>query len=157
MLWGGPVRSHQLREVVTTLTWNPRSGTLEIVHRIHLHEAIEAVARRFGLRNPDPGVLRNQARAVLYVEERFALAGADGALDLVPVGAELDGLFLFVYQESPLPEPPGALTVSSGVLMDRYPDLRHQVNYEVDGAVDTVVLRPGAERGTLERSGDGGS
>jgi hypothetical protein len=148
LLHGG-AGAHQLREVVTTIAWNPRAGSLEVVHRLHVHEAVEALAQRFGLRSPDPGSLRNQARAVLYVEERFALAVEGRPLALAPVGAELDGPYLFVYQESLQGAPPRALEVESAVLMERYPDLRHQVNYEAGDRIATVVLRPGAEAGIL--------
>lgn len=125
---------HRARSCLTTVTWNATTGNTEIVHRLHTHDAELGIGEITG--RTDLSVLDLEGRALmaLYVEERFAIADADGPLPLDLVGAEVTGDYLLVYQERP-GRLSGTIRVRSDILKDVYPQQLNLVNI-ADG--DTV-------------------
>ena len=137
MLCCGPsLLAHQLRYSLTDLTWLPDSGSLQVVHSIHLDDAVELLARLGAADgNLDSAA---QARAMLYVEKHFSLRLADEPLELEPVGAQIDGDYLWLYQEMLMPGYPEGLQVHCSILQDLFEDQQNQVNLRVGDDVRTL-------------------
>jgi len=137
--------AHRLPESLTTVDWNPASGTLEIIHRLHSHDAELALAQLL----EEPGIslldLRGRAQLALYVEKRFHMALLeDGRLGtllaLTMVGVELQGDTVLIYQEFE-GALPGPMALRNDVLRDVYPDQVNQVNIDLGAGVRTLFFR----------------
>jgi len=81
---------------------------------------------------------------------RFAVAaedssGATTALDLTYVGEEIDGQFLWVYQETAQLQDVSALSVVHVALRDVWPDQANLVNVERDGQIHSLSFAESAE------------
>ncbi|ACI97723.1 DUF6702 family protein [Rhodospirillum centenum] len=142
----GPVLAHRAKAALTTIAWNPRSGTLEVVHRLHAHDAEIALNRVEKVAAPDLADLKTRAILALYVEKNFALADAAGApLALTLVGAEVEMDHVYVYQELALPAPPAELAVRDTIMLDVFSDQLNQVNIDFSadgtGGVRTLMFR----------------
>ena len=113
-------------------------SVLKITHRFHAHDAKRVLAITPDAMNTNLEDPKNQARLALYAKQRFVLAG-DGESDLI--GVEIDGNYLFVYQE----HPEVARVVSSTLLADVEPGWSNRVIVKgSDGAVmRTLVFREG--------------
>ncbi len=136
--------AHRAKAALATVAWNERTSSLEVTHRLHAHDAREALARVTDLPRPDLDTVEARARLGLYVEERFTLAHPGGeALPLELVGAALEGDYVFVFQEAALESPPDALEVRCEVLQDVFPDQVNTVNVELGGPVRTLVFAAG--------------
>lgn len=133
--------AHRAKAGLTTVVWNERTSSLEIIHRLHVHDAREALVQVSDLARPDLGDLKARARLSLYVEEHFALALPDGeALTLELLGAELEGDYVNVYQEAAPESLPSALEVRCSFLQDVFADQVNTVNFELGGPVRTLVF-----------------
>ncbi|WP_144212399.1 DUF6702 family protein [Shewanella donghaensis] len=96
--------AHQQKESYSNVLFNARSGNLEIQHRFYLHDAEHAAKRILDSHadlNKDP--VSREAFAY-YVMGNFKIA--DNNQQLLPleyVGTEVEGKYLWVYQETQLP------------------------------------------------------
>ncbi len=137
--------AHRMPMGMTTVTYNPATDSVEIVHRLHRHDAEEAMVQVIG----EPGVdllqLSVQARLALYTETHFQIArvveGEVGdALPLQLLGAELDGDYVLVYQElsGRLPD---EIAIRHDVLRDLFPDQVNQVNITTTSGIKTLVFK----------------
>jgi hypothetical protein len=139
-------QAHRLPEGVTTISSGGSGETVDIVHRLHVHDAELGLAEL--LQNPQLTLdtLEMQARFALYVEQQFKMLDkATGKpLTLVLVGAELEGDYILVYQqvEEPLPI---WLSVRNGVLRDVFPDQINKVNFAMDAGLRTLMFAGGDE------------
>lgn len=129
---------------LSTIKTNPTSGSIEIIHRLHNHDAELGIITLLGDRTFTLETLVGRAQLALYVEDRFAIAGiVDGnpgvplALDLV--GAELDGEFVLVYQEYH-GQLPAIVAVRDDILRDVFPDQVNHVNIAVGGEVRSLTF-----------------
>ena len=113
--------------VRSTVTWNERSSRVEVVHRLHLHDARVALDRMTQGRSPGLASLEGRARLALSVEADFALLEAGQPLALDLVGATLEGDTLFVYQESEVMNFPADLTGSSTILQGLLPGVEQRL------------------------------
>lgn len=135
--WALPLQAHQMKAAITTVLFNARSGHVEIMHRFYLHDAEHVLSEI----NGEQIHLLTDAAASLqfgrYVASHFSLAYAeDKAEDLTYVGQELDGKFIWVYQELLLPTSrPDALWFRHSALQDYWPEQVNQVNVEGLGGV----------------------
>ena len=125
------------------------TGNIEVIHRLHNHDAEQGVIAVHGDRSLTLDKLEGRARLALYVEERFIVAsvtddgiGAPLALELV--GAELDGDYILVYQEYN-GELPTRIAVQNGILRDVFPEQVNHVNIST-GAELVYNARPGQPR-----------
>jgi len=138
--------AHQQQAALTRVLFNSRSGNLEVMHRFLVHDAEHAVRQ---LLDPEADLIasapaREQFSA--YVQERFALLGSEGnALALQYVGQEIDGIFLWVYQEMPIPDSLTSLSIIHNALRDLWPEQNNLVNIERDGQVQTLNFNGGTE------------
>jgi hypothetical protein len=67
------------------------------------------------------------------------------AIALNYVGAEVDGQFLWVYQETSTIDSIASLTMVNMALRDVWPDQSNLVNVEREGEVYSVLFDAGAE------------
>ena len=138
--------AHQKKEAITEVLFNTRSGNLEVMHRYLMHDAEHAVRV---LVDPDADIIASEeARQAFaqYATERFALLGDDGdTLKLQFVGQEVDGVFLWVYQEMPLPTELHTLGVIDNVLRELWPEQNNLVNIERDGNIQSLNFNGNTE------------
>ena len=117
---GGPALAHRLPECLTTVEAIQSENRIEVVHRLHRHDAEAGLAQR--LREPNLRLedLQTRAMLALYVEEHFALSGqlTTAPLPLHLIGAELDGDYVLVYQEY-VGALPATLFVRNDILRER--------------------------------------
>mgnify|MGYP006272368483 FL=1 len=136
--------AHQLKAALTTVRANPRTELVEVVHRFYVHDAEHAVRRLGGLRGDLFADRTLQTAFARYVAHRFTLADETGeALPLELVGTELEGDFLWVYQEMPAATLERVAAVRQEALQELWPEQVNQVNLERDGRVRTLLLRRG--------------
>jgi len=134
-----PVQAHQFHIGFVDLSFNARTGSIEVVHTYHTDDVDALLAnlyqRQFDLTTPeDEAVLRK------YVEKQFWLAGADGKrLPLRWVGVTVGPENVVVYQEvenTPLAQ---AKLLHDDVLSDFLADQVNTINITgSDKAVRTL-------------------
>jgi len=141
LLFIGSVEAHRQPVGLTAVAFNADTGTTEIVHRFHRHDAELGLVQL--LRRPDVLLvdLESQARFALYVAENFSIAPQIGAepLALELVGAELDGDEIIVYQEFAGELPDGA-AIRDSVLQDVYSDQVNHVNFHGSSGMKTLTF-----------------
>lgn len=138
------VFAHQQQVSMTTVTFNFRTNSVEIIHRFFAHDTEHAMSIIAGNQADIMFDETVQLRFGRYVSENFQLLDQDKkALPLSLVGVEIDGDVIWVYQETPLPGQLAEITVLNSVLLDI---LANQVN--------TVNVECGKELSTLRFSGN---
>jgi len=145
-----PVEAHQQKSAITRVLFNERTGNIEVMHRFLLHDAEHAVRDIFG---GDADILASKdvrERFAEYVGERFDLRGDGAPLDLSAVGTEIEGRFLWVYQETVIPEELTVLSIRHDALRDIWPEQVNLVNVERDGDTRSANFEDGVERIEIE-------
>lgn len=137
--------AHRLPMGMTTVTYNPVTDSVEIVHRLHRHDAEQAMVEVMAESGVDLLQLTVQARLALYTESHFQIATVvDGEvgtpLPLQLLGAEMDGDYVLIYQELPERLPP-EIAVRDDVLRDLFPDQVNQVNITTTSGIKTLVFK----------------
>lgn len=130
---------------LSTIKTNPSSGNIEIIHRLHNHDAELGVMATVGDRTLTLDQLAGRAQLALYVEERFLMAKLNGdnigaPLELQLIGAEVDGEFVLVYQEF-TGELPARFAVRNDILRDVFPEQINHVNIAIGGEVRSLIFR----------------
>ena len=132
--------AHQQKTATTRILFNSNTNNIEVMHRFYAHDAEEAVSLIFGT---IPSIMESSDSRQLfsnYVVNRFAIEateenGTTTELALTYVGEEIDGQFLWVYQEIPAVQNVTALTVINVALRDIWPDQINLVNIEKDDEI----------------------
>ena len=142
----GQVMAHQQKEAITTVLFNDRTGNIEVAHRFYIHDAEHAVKHIVKDKKKGPTDLIKdktvQSAFAAYAVSRFSLAlNGQKPLSLRLLGQEVEGKFLWVYQESPNLTAPYRLDIHNEVLMEIWPSQRNIVNVEGLGAVKSVQLQ----------------
>lgn len=135
-----PALAHRAQTVLSTVTWNAASSTLDVMHRMHAHDAELCLAAKTGAAQVDITVLQNQARLMLYIEEKFVLADAGKAIKLAPLGAEFEGEALLVYQDCKLAGPPRNLSIDNRLLRDVFEGQTNLVNVRLAERTRTLLF-----------------
>ncbi len=142
MLSPQTVVAHQLQVAMTTVSVNTRTGSIEVIHRYYSHDTEQVMSVIAGEQVDLMQTEAVQQRFGQYVSEHFHLRDQDNMeLPLSLVGVEPEGDTIFVYQETPLPEHLGELSVLNTALLD-----------VINGQVNTVNVSCGEELSTLEFS-----
>lgn len=140
----GTATAHQLKAAQTSVSLSPGTGLVEVIHRFYVHDAEHAVEQLFGLSGDihrDAALRDTFAR---YLSQHFTLADQDDSpLPLVLLGAEIDGDFLWVYQELPGDAWPQIESVRHDALQELWPEQENRVNVRTEDGLQTVVLRAG--------------
>jgi len=130
---------------LSTIKINAASGNIEIIHRLHNHDAELGIIAVHGDRSLTLDTLLGRAQLALYVEEHFRLAelGADSVgapLELDLIGAEVDGEFVLVYQEF-TGTLPARFAIRDDILRDVFPEQVNHVNIAVTGEVRSLIFK----------------
>lgn len=136
----GISHAHQQKAAVTRILFNPNTQNIEVMHRFVLHDAEHAAGLIFGEEQRLLESAESRELFSSYVKNRFAIEatygdGASAALELSYVGVEIDGQYLWVYQESGNAQPISAMTIIHTALQDVWPDQTNLVNIEQDGKI----------------------
>lgn len=150
LLLATPLAAHQQKEAITRVLFNPRTGNIEVMHRFLLHDTEHASRKLFGGKANLLGSAADRNRFENYVHGRFSLKDQDGAtIALKPVGNELDGRYLWVYAEAPIPVGLTALTLAHDALRDVWPEQVNLVNVERDKTVKSATFDRGRREATI--------
>jgi len=131
--------AHRATGTLSTIEFNPQTGNVEIVHRLHLHDAVRGVGNVIGEPFLQLDTLESRARVALYVEERFAIRSDNRTLPLTTIGAEIAGDYLLVYQEHE-GRLPTRISVRDDILRDAFQGQVNQVNITDAATVRTLTF-----------------
>lgn len=139
----GQVFAHVQKTAVTRILFNPNTENIEVMHRFLVHDAEHAATLIFGERQT---LLESDESRELfsnYVMNRFAIeatyeGGNKALLALDYVGSEVDGQFLWVYQEIADDADIARLSIVHSVLRDIWPDQSNLVNIEREGEIKSL-------------------
>jgi len=126
-----PGLAHEQNVAITQIFFNPQTGNIEVAHRLYLHDAEHAVQDHWGIANLYSSE-EDQDKLALYVRGNFTLKANGEPLALEPVGHEIDGPFVWVYDEIEIPdEKIETLTIDNFILRDVFPTQTNLVNVEL--------------------------
>jgi hypothetical protein len=127
-----PLLAHQQKIAISTVSANPRTKRLEVVHQVPVHDAEHAL-RRQGQASADlVGSAESREAFARYVARRFDY-----------VGSEIRGGSLWVYQEAALPRAKAVLKVNSQILTDVWAKQENRVNLGSGAQVRTLIFHAG--------------
>ena len=150
--------AHQQKSALTRVLFNSNTGNIEVMHRFYLHDAEHAASLIFGQRQELLESAESRQLFSSYVMNRFSIeasfANGDIAeLALQYVGEEVDGQFMWVYQEIPQSSEISAMTIVNLALRDVWSDQSNLVNIEKDGAVFSLTFQGNDEVLRVELGG----
>lgn len=142
--------AHEQKTAVTRIFFNPVTENIEVMHRFLVHDAEHAAAKVFGVGQDLLESAESRELFSSYVINRFSIeaglsTGESVAIELSYVGAEVDGQFLWVYQETSNIDTIQSFTMVNMALRDVWPDQSNLVNVEREGEVYSVLFDGGAE------------
>ena len=138
VMGGGAAAAHQVPLALTIVTVDDAGmgRKMQITHRIPVHDCL-TMLEKLKIKTPIEQ-LETQARLALYVESTFSLRDKAGAKILVEtIGAEIDGEFFYIYQETKL-NAPKAMEMRAETLAIAGPDWLHHVNIERGNEIASV-------------------
>jgi hypothetical protein len=131
--------AHRQHAVLTSVEHNPRSGKIEIVHRIHGEDLEAALAAR-GVTGDPTSTPEGRSALEAWARASFDLADARGRkLPLAFIGAEPSGLDLFLYFEAPQAKPP--LKADARFFFEIFLEQSNTVNLRLPGQRETQTFR----------------
>ena len=142
--------AHQQKNAVTRILFNENTGNIEVMHRFFIHDAEHAAGLIFGERQMLAESRESRELFSSYVINRFSIEasfreGTSEVLGLSYVGEEVDGQFLWVYQEIPAQDDITAFTIVNLSLQDVWSDQSNLVNIERDGRIYSLTFDGSAE------------
>lgn len=137
-LFAPAAAAHPAKTVLTTVEWNAGNAAIEVVHRLHPHDA-EIVLSEGGAAL-DLGDPMQQARLMLYIETHFVLSSGGRQIALDPVGVELRDLDAMVYREAKAARPFAELLVDDRVFRDVFDEQTNLVNIRMGKGVRTLIF-----------------
>ena len=142
--------AHQQKNAVTRILFNENTGNIEVMHRFFIHDAEHAAGLIFGERQMLAESRESRELFSSYVINRFSIEasfreGNSEVLGLSYVGEEVDGQFLWVYQEIPAQDDITAFTIVNLTLRDVWSDQSNLVNIERDGRIYSLRFDGSAE------------
>ena len=145
-----PSHAHQQKNAVTRILFNENTGNMEVMHRFFIHDAEHAAGLIFGERQTLAESKESRQLFSSYVINRFAVevTYADGKreeLALSYVGEEVDGQFLWVYQEIPAADNITTMTIVSTALKDVWSEQSNLVNIERNDRIYSLSFDGAAE------------
>jgi len=157
LLLGSLASAHQQKTAVTRILFNPNTNNIEVMHRFFVHDAEHAATVIFGARQTLLESAESRQLFSSYVMNRFSIEVSDSAgnsqeLQLDYVGEEMDGQFLWVYQEIAQQDDISQMTVVNLALRDVWPDQANLVNIERDGKTVSLQFEGNAEVLTADLS-----
>lgn len=148
-----PIYAHAQKAAITRVVFNPRTTNLEVMHRFLLHDAEHAVKEIFGGDADIIGSADTQQKFAEYVHERFSITNADNEkLELELVGHELEGKYIWVYQDVKIPAVT-SLTIEHNALRELWPTQINTVNVEGKKGLKTATFSDSVELITINLDG----
>ncbi len=147
--------AHVQKTAVTRVFFNPATENIEVMHRFLIHDAEHAAQQLFGAGQDLLGSEDSRTLFSSYVINRFSIDAelSDGAsvpLELEFLGTEIDGQFIWVYQETEIIEGIESFNMVNMALRDVWPDQSNLVNVERQGKIFSALFDAGAEVKSLE-------
>ncbi|MEM7781117.1 MAG: DUF6702 family protein [Pseudomonadota bacterium] len=143
LLLAVPALAHQQKAAITTVEHNARTGLLEVIHFVPLHDAEHALRER-GNASPDiVGDIQSRRDFALYVASRFEISTEIAPIQLRILGSEIDGGNLVIFSEAYSPGRGTPIAVRSLILTDIWPSQVNRVNIGPSNAPTTLVFRSG--------------
>lgn len=148
-------QAHQQKAAITSVAYNARSQSIEVVHRFYLHDAEHAMQQLGDPRDSivsDPDVQKAFAD---YVAQHFSMTPEGGdPLELTLVGYELERAYIFIYQEARgWTGEASSIDVGFSALLDIWPDQSNMVNVELGPCVKTVIFEGRKKDSTVQIGG----
>lgn len=138
-----PAWAHQQKIAISTVSLNPRTDRLELVHQVPVHDAEHAL-RVQGAKVPDIiGSAESREAFARYITRQFLLEIDGQAITPDYVGSEIIGGSLFVYQDAPAPAPGASMRVNSQILTDVWARQENRVNIGSGTEVTTFIFTAG--------------
>lgn len=144
ILWVGvciaPLASaHQQKAAITKVLFNDRTGNIEVMHRFYIHDAEHAAGKILGAQVDLSSDKSAQLGFANYTLAHFQL-GFDSPepVELTTVGQEVDGKFLWIYQEIAIPAAVSELWFRFDALQSVWPSQINQINLEGRGPVRSL-------------------
>lgn len=138
-----PASAHQQKAAITSVEHNPRTGMIEVVHSIPLHDAEHAL-RHQGSKSADiKGNVESRRAFARYAAKRFSIVVDGRELELAVLGTEIEGASLLVYQEGVSPGAGTELSIRAQVLTDIWLRQTNSVNVGRGTSPQTLVFRGG--------------
>ena len=137
--------AHRIPLVMTTIE-KMDDGKIGITHRFHAHDAISILGKDADVKSPNLEDIKNRAIFALYTRDNFLMAVKDQATgDITPralkiVGAEIDGEYLFIYQELDASELPANAYLRSTLLSEVGDDWLSHVNVNTNGEIESLTF-----------------
>ncbi|PCJ49746.1 MAG: hypothetical protein COA74_04660 [Gammaproteobacteria bacterium] len=143
--------AHQKKEAITRVIFNERLMTIEIIHRFSVHDAEHGVKKLFGKSADLIDDKKSQAQFADYVMQNFSMIkNVETALVLTSVGFEVDGRYLWVYQETALQSDISELSITHNALRDIWHDQVNLLNVERDKKVRSLIFRGSLDPQTIQ-------
>lgn len=144
----GTASAHQQKFTISTVSFNARTGMIEIAHQVPVHDAEHAlVVQRTGnpnIHTPDIiGSEDSREAFARYVRRRFLLMVNGKIITPDYVGSEITGGSLWIYQETPAPEGEALVRLNSQILTDVWARQENRVNIGGGTAVTTFIFHAG--------------
>ena len=141
LLFAAPYSSaHQQKSAISTISFNPSTHNIEIMHRFRIHDAEHAVKHIFGKDADIVSSTKTQQQFNHYVNEHFSMFANGSALQLTSVGYESDGQFFWVYQETTEPPALDNLSIQHNALRDIWEKQVNTINIEGKGQLQTMTF-----------------
>jgi hypothetical protein len=144
------IYAHRDEESLTTITYNPRTEMMEVVHRIHLHDAQYVLNNLPNLdkNSRDLSSLQGKAHIALQVENAFHLSIDNKPLEVYFVGVELEGDFILVLQEFFL-ENSEKITINYTLFSSVISEFTSRVILWIDDNRKTILLNTNTPQQTV--------
>lgn len=139
-----PADAHQQKIAISSVTLNPRTGSLELVHQVPVHDAEHAL-RAQGVKVADIiGSEESREAFARYVTRRFLIAIDGTAVTPAYVGSEITGGSLMIYQEVAAPASGAQLTLNSQILTDVWARQQNRINVGQGAGLVTLLFTAGS-------------
>ena len=147
--------AHQQKNAVTRILFNENTGNIEVMHRFFIHDAEHAAGLIFGERQMLAESRESRELFSSYVINRFSIEasfreGNSEVLGLSYVGEEVDGQFLWVYQEILAQDDITGFAIVNLMLRDIWSDQSNLVNIERDGRIYSLTFDGSADSLTVK-------
>lgn len=134
-------QAHQMKTAITRVVFSDQTQNVEIMHRFYVHDAEHALSELLGKQVYLSENKEAQAQFARYITAHFRMGVTEGtSLPLTTVGEEVDGKFIWVYQEVPRPDNVSELWFAFDALQERWPDQVNQINVEGLGKVRSLIF-----------------
>ncbi|WP_350977563.1 DUF6702 family protein [Shewanella sp. AC34-MNA-CIBAN-0136] len=140
-LLAGNVTAHQQKEAYTSIVFNQRSGMLEVQHRFYLHDAEHAAQQVIDKSTDLIGDPVGREAFAYYAISTFSMQNQQQhPLTLTYVGTELQGKYLWVYQETPITTNMDGFYLKMTALQELWSEQTNHINVERNKRVTSARL-----------------